>query len=137
MPRKSKTQKMQTAPNQAYGVANEQKQAMQVVPLPNKLQGPDMSAPVASPDAATANEPMINGQAPSPIELAMQEMPPSGNAFSDPTSRPDESVLTPPTMQKPPEATSRVAAMFRMIATNSPNADRYLRLADLAERNRI
>lgn len=131
MPRKSKTQKIETAPNQAYGVANEQKQAMNVVPLPDTTVIPNPNETSALPMNP------INGdqiQSPSLMDIAAAESPPTDKAFSDPTAYPEQSLMTPPNMAMTEKRPSRVAAMLRSIGANSSNPQDYERMALLAER---
>lgn len=138
MPRKSKTQRNETAPNQAYGVANEQKQAMNVVPLPNRgTEMPTVGAmpsgnlPLSAPTEQPANEEEFARM----MEAAVSEQPPSAPAFSAPTQRPDEPLLTMPQNQMQGGEPYLVSVLkMAAAATDNPNIER---IANLIERKAI
>lgn len=131
MPRKSKTQPVKTSADQAYGVAGEQKASMNVVPLPNTKVEPQ----------ATNGPPLQQSEVvpppPSIFDIAANEMPPDQMAFSEPTGRPEEPLMTPPNLAPSAKAPNRVAMLLRSIAATSPNPDAYENLARIAERNKL
>lgn len=138
MPRKSKTQRNETAPNQAYGVAGEQKQAMNVLPLPNR--GTEMPTPETMsnqniPVSAPTEQPASEDEFARILEAAVNEQPPSMPAFSAPTQRPDEALMTMP-MRPAQGGTSELVSTLRLVAqtTNNPNIER---IANIAERNNL
>lgn len=77
MPRTAKKQPVQTAAGQAYGVAGEQKAAMNEVPLPKTDMG---AAPPAVPPGGALPPPAAPGGSPAPSPGG----PPPGEASGDP-----------------------------------------------------
>lgn len=146
MPRKAKPQPIQTPAGQAYGVAGEQKAAMQAIPLPDAAMatasGGMGQAPVP-PQASAGPAPAQAAPAPvDPMEAAVQAAlamtPPSGS-ISDPTRRPDEpltqglpsgpgagpEVLNLPISRRP----TPTADAFDSLARNNPNSPVLAQLA--------
>lgn len=121
MPRKTKNQSTTvTSPGQPYGIASEQQAAMNIVPLPNTQIDPQMEqtnpldtsrslggAPNVMP--SENNNPLNNI-----IDIAKNTPAPSAPAFSAPTERPEESIMTKPTT--PPVVPNNTAMIIRMIA---------------------
>lgn len=135
MPRKSKNQPTnQTAANQAYGVAGEQKAAMSVIPLPNTQMEPDTNAQFLQPmSSVPAGSPDIGNQI---LEAARNAPPPDEPAFSAPSNRPDESVFVAP--QNPPSVkVSPAIELLRMIAASNGNDPLLMQIAADAERLKL
>lgn len=131
MPRKSKTQNTAvTAPGQPYGIAGDQQAAMKTIPLPNtEIQGSN-TAQVSPPINPSVFQ-QVNSGLPeqqsnndssgfqAAIEAATNSPEPAQNAFSDPTARPSESLLTMPTKNIPPRTPT--ADILRMMAQSNGN----------------
>lgn len=138
MPRKSKTQRIETAPNQAYGVANEQKQSMNVLPLPNRgTENPtaESMSPGNMPPSAPTEQPASQDDFARMMEAAIAEQPPSMPAFTAPTQRPDEPLMTMPT-QPVQGGQSYFVSLLNMTAEASDNPN-LARLANLIERGTL
>ena len=136
MPRKSKQQATSvTAPGQPYGIAGEQKAAMQSVPLPETRVQPDMQ----SPNNATMDQgqPLDSAAVPDPLQQLLQDaqsMPaPNLNSFSVPTERPDENLMTMPD-QPIAGVPNKTAEILRMVARFQNNDPLLLAKAADAER---
>lgn len=136
MPRKSKTQSTTvTSPGQPYGVSGEQQASMQTIPLPETR---------VQPESQPAMSPMMNEQGlsddvavPSPMQQLLenaQSMPaPDLNAFSAPTQRPDENIMTMP-QQPIANVPNKTAEILRMVARFQNNDPMLLQKAADAER---
>ena len=130
MPRKSKSQPVAvTAPGQPYGIAGDQQAAMKSIPLPNtEIQGQNIAQ-----TSPSLNPEMINqvNQSPNPVAseapsdfqsaimAAMNSPEPTQNAFSDPTARPSESLLTMP--MQPNVKKTPTSDILRMMAEANGN----------------
>ncbi|NBW35723.1 MAG: hypothetical protein EBR30_12035 [Cytophagia bacterium] len=138
MPRKSKNQPVSvTAPGQPYGVAGDQKAAMQMIPLPESQVQPSMTAPITVPSEsvpAPATEPQMNSMQQA-IQAALTSPSPDAPAFSTPTARPNESIFTPApaVMNRPNE----VANIFRALADDAGGDPYLLELAAQVDEQRL
>lgn len=92
MPRPRKNQPIAAAPNQAYGIAGEQRQAMRSMPIPNErgtvITPPGSGAPAQPPPGAGAPGP---GGA---IVAAMAMRPPNPAGLAAPSGRPGEPITS-------------------------------------------
>lgn len=138
MPRKSKTQStVVTSPGQPYGVSGEQKASMQTIPLPETRIEPNLQSPannLTSQETNTDNVSVL-----SPAEQLMQNaqsMPaPDLNAFSAPTERPEENIMTMPS-EPIKNVPNKTAEILRMVARFQNNNPTLLQKAADAERLR-
>ena len=135
MPRKSKTQSTAvTAPGQPYGIAGEQQAAMQTIPLPETRVEPNTQPSTGS---VVDQSSMESAAVPSPMEQLLDSArsapAPTLNAFSAPTERPQEDLMTMP--QKPISAVpNKTAEILRMVARFQNNNPTLLQKAADAER---
>ena len=138
MPRKSKTQNTNViSPGQPYGIAGEQQAAMKSVPLPQtRIEGntspstDPMSSQEGTMDSVASPDAMQQL-----LSNAQSTPAPSLNAFSAPTERPEENLMTMP--EKPISGIpNRTAEILRMVARFQNNDPLLLQKAADAERLR-
>lgn len=139
MPRKAKPSTPPvpvTSPGQPYGVAGEQRAAMQAVPLPDVAASPPpagggASAPMASPPPpgpAGAPPPAVANDVPTAggdplgeaVMAALASPMPVQGGLTRPTERPDEDLLTPPPVMRPARVTP-TARVLQMLAESNGN----------------
>lgn len=137
MPRKTKTPQIPaTSPGQPYGVAGEQKAAMNIVPMANSNAEYNPDMPVTSSEA----QQMLSPSGPatpqstgfsSALEAALQTQPPGEGAFSAPSNNPDQTFentpIAPAPMEKP---TNPTIATLEMMARNMGNDPALLEMAN-------
>lgn len=138
MPRKTKTPKVSaTAPGQPYGVAGEQKAAMDVVPIANTTNENFLDQPI-NPQQATADlNPVGSNPEPSSgldsiLQAAIQSPTPELGAFSAPSERPEETFQNMQPMgtpSKPP--TNPTIEALEMMARNMGNDPALLEMANM------
>lgn len=137
MPRKTKTPNIAaTAPGQPYGVAGEQKAAMNIVPMAdgNNEYNPDTpltsseSNQMLSPNSSPIGQPT---GLPSALEAALQTQPPGEGAFSAPSNNPDQTFentpMAPPPLERP---TNPTVATLEMMARNMGNDPALMEMAN-------
>lgn len=130
MPRKTKTPKIAaTSPGQPYGVAGEQKAAMNIVPMANGNPKFNLDMPVSS----TQSQEMLNPVGPPPetpmgldsaLQAALETQPPGEGAFSAPSNNPDQTFentpIVPPPMERPTNPTIETIEMMARNMGNDP-----------------
>lgn len=137
MPRKTKTPKVAvTSPGQPYGVAGEQKAAMDIVPMAggNGEYNPDMpvssteSAQMLNPSGDTAG--MSSGIG-SVLEAALQTQPPGEGAFSAPSNNPEQTFQNTPIPAAPDvRPTNPTIDTLEMMARNMGNDPALMEMAN-------
>ena len=137
MPRKTKTPKVPaTSPGQPYGVAGEQKAAMNIIPVANG--GPEYNPETPATLPETQEMLGVNGPPPeeyggfaSTLEAALQTQPPGEGAFSAPSNFPDQSFNNTPIAPTPMERpTNPTIATLELMARNMGNDPALLEMAN-------
>lgn len=128
MPRRAKTPRLPaTSPGQPYGVAGEQRAAMDVIPLPEDNPPPTLPPPPA--DAAPGGPPPAApltdlGAA---VQGAMQMEAPTGDLYG-PTQYPDQQLGQP--YAAPVRRSTPTADVLRMVAESMGGDPLILQMAD-------
>ena len=137
MPRKTKTPSVPaTSPGQPYGVAGEQKAAMDSIPLANNTPEFNTDAPLSSSEATQSLNPAptateVPSNISSTLQAALETQPPSEGAFSAPSNNPEQTFqntsIVPPPAQQP---TNPTIATLEMMAKNMGNDPALLEMAN-------
>ena len=133
MPRKSKTQTTAVvAPGQPYGIAGDQQAAMKTIPLPNTTISGDMSAPTGAipipPNELSPTPSEIPSAPQDALMAALNTPPPTSEAFTMPTNRPQEPLMTPVPASEPKR--SRAAEILHMLADASGGDPALIQIAN-------
>lgn len=139
MPRKNKSQPVSvTAPGQPYGIAGEQRAAMDMIPLPDTQVTGSMTEPVgkAVAPAADITEIKPENSMEQAIQAALTSPSPDAPAFSAATQRPDEPIFMPASMPTAPRA-SDVGNILRALSEDVGGDPVLMQLAAQADQQRL
>ena len=137
MPRKTKTPKVAaTSPGQAYGVAGEQKAAMDIVPMAgaNTEYNPDM--PVSNAESAQMLNPSgdtsgMSSGLDSVLQAALETQPPGEGAFTAPSNNPEQTFQNTPIPEAPAvRPTNPTIDTLEMMARNMGNDPGLMEMAN-------